>query len=67
MEFFDSKAKTRYVLRPVGNPVPYIIDELVEMTWSMQKAVDLYATFTKASVNITKKWHSAFKVKVFNY
>jgi hypothetical protein len=67
MDFFDSKTKTRYILRPVWNPVPYIIDELVEITWSMKSAVDLYAKFTKASANITKKWHNAFKVKVFKY
>lgn len=65
MEFYDKEDKKRYLLRPTWNPVPYIIDELTEMTGSMKEAVNIYSKFTMASAAVTKKWHSAFKVKVF--
>lgn len=65
LEFYDKEHKQRYLLRPTGNPVPYIVDELTEMTGSMKSAIDIYSKFTMASANVTKKWHNAFKVKVF--
>jgi len=67
MEFYDQSNKKRYLLRPTWNPVPYIVDELVNMTGSMKAAIDVYSKFTRASALVTKNKRNAFRVKVFKY
>jgi len=67
LELYDSDTNTRYVLRPTWNPVPFIVDELVKITWNMRDAIDIYSKFTKASAEVTKSGKSVFRAKVFKY
>lgn len=64
MDFYDTETGRRYVMRPVGNPLPHIVDELVKITGDLKSATNVYAKFTQACANVSKHKEVAFKAKV---
>lgn len=61
IDFDDNGVHRAYILRPVGMPLPLIVDELRKITGSLETAMDIYRKFGQAASNCKTP---AFKVKI---
>lgn len=64
IEFRDPETKRRYMLRPIGMPLPLIVDELNKITGNLEQAMDIYRKFSQAAANVTRNKNATYKVKV---
>jgi hypothetical protein len=64
IEFRDNETKRRYMLRPIGMPLPLIVDELKRITGNLESAMDIYRKFCQAAANVTQHKNATYKIKV---